>query len=112
MKQIDSQIVENPQETAPTKKKRKTWVIIVSVILAIALIAVASVLYVKLYKIPHDEAVKQYNEAVANYNSAVDQFNTTAVALEERNKALNDSIADLSKIVYAENLPIDEFLLA
>ena len=112
MKQIDSQIVENPQETAPTKKKRKTWVIIVSVILAIALIAVASVLYVKLYKIPHDEAVKQYNEAVANYNSAVDQFNTAAVALEERNKALNDSIADLSKIVYAENLPIDEFLLA
>lgn len=112
MKQIDSQIVENPQETAPTKKKRKTWVIIVSVILAIALIAVASVLYVKLYKIPHDEAVKQYNEAVANYNSAVDQFNTAAVALEERSKALNDSIADLSKIVYAENLPIDEFLLA
>lgn len=112
MKQIDSQIVENPQETAPTKKKRKTWVIIVSVILAIALIAVASVLYVKLYKIPHDEAVKQYNEAVANYNSVVDQFNTAAVALEERNKALNDSIADLSKIVYAENLPIDEFLLA
>ena len=112
MKQIDSQIVENPQETAPTKKKRKTWVIIVSVILAIALIAVASVLYVKLYKIPHDEAVKQYNEAVANYNSAVDQFNTAAVALEERNKALNDSIADLGKIVYAENLPIDEFLLA
>lgn len=112
MKQIDSQIVENPQETAPTKKKRKTWVIIVSVILAIALIAVASVLYVKLYKIPHDEAVKQYNEAVANYNSAVDQFNPAAVALEERNKALNDSIADLSKIGYAENLPIDEFLLA
>ena len=112
MKQIDSQIVENPQETAPTKKKRKTWVIIVSVILAIALIAVASVLYVKLYKIPHDEAVKQYNEAVANYNSAVDQFNNAAVALEERSKALNDSIADLSKIVYAENLPIDEFLLA
>lgn len=112
MKQIDSQIVENPQETAPTKKKRKTWVIIVSVILAIALIAVASVLYVKLYKIPHDEAVKQCNEAVANYNSAVDQFNTAAVALEERSKALNDSIADLSKIVYAENLPIDEFLLA
>ena len=111
MKQIDSQIVENPQETAPTKKKRKTWVIIVSVILAIALIAVASVLYVKLYKIPHDEAVKQYNEAVANYNSAVDHFNTAAVALEERNKALNDSIADLGKIVYAENLPIDEFLL-
>ena len=112
MKQIDSQIVENPQGTALTKKKRKTWVIIVSIILAIALIAVASVLYVKLYKIPHDEAVKQYNEAVANYNSAVDQFNTAAVALEERSKALNDSIADLSKIVYAENLPIDEFLLA
>lgn len=112
MKQIDSQIVENPQETAPKKKKHKTWVIVVSIILAIALIAVASVLYVKLYKIPHDEAVKQYNEAVANYNSAVDQFNTAAVALEERNKALNDSIADLSKIVYAENLPIDEFLLA
>ena len=112
MEQIDTQIVENPQETAPKKKKHKTWVIVVSIILAIALIAVASVLYVKLYKIPHDEAVKQYNEAVANYNSAVDQFNTAAVALEERSKALNDSIADLSKIVYAENLPIDEFLLA
>ena len=112
MEQIDTQIVENPQETAPKKKKHKTWVIVVSIILAIALIAVASVLYVKLYKIPHDEAVKQYNEAVANYNSAVDHFNTAAVALEERNKALNDSIADLSKIVYAENLPVDEFLLA
>lgn len=111
MEQIDTQIVENPQETAPKKKKHKTWVIVVSIILAIALIAVASVLYVKLYKIPHDEAVKQYNEAVANYNSAVDHFNTAAVALEERNKALNDSIADLGKIVYAENLPIDEFLL-
>ena len=111
MEQIDTQIVENPQVTAPKKKKHKTWVIVVSIILAIALIAVASVLYVKLYKIPHDEAVKQYNEAVANYNSAVDHFNTAAVALEERNKALNDSIADLGKIVYAENLPIDEFLL-
>lgn len=112
MDQMDSQIVENLQETAPTKKKRKTWVIIASIILAIALIAVAAVLYVKLYKIPHDEAVRQHNEAVANYNSAVDQFNTAATALEERNKALDDSIADLGKIVYAENLPIDEFLLA
>lgn len=112
MEQIDSQIVENPQENVTIKKKRKTWVIIASIILAIALIAVAAVLYVKLYKIPHDEAVRQYNEAVANYNSAVDQFNTAATALEERNKALDDSIADLGKIVYAENLPIDEFLLA
>lgn len=112
MEQIDSQIAENPQENVTIKKKRKTWVIVVSIILAIALIAVAAVLYVKLYKIPHDEAVRQYNEAVANYNSAVDQFNTAATALEERNKALDDSIADLGKIVYAENLPIDEFLLA
>ena len=51
MDQMDSQIVENLQETAPTKKKRKTWVIIVSIILAIVLIAVAGFLYVKLYKI-------------------------------------------------------------
>lgn len=66
----------------------------------------------KLYKIPHDEAVKQYNEAVAKYNSAVDLFTTASAALEDRNKALDDSIADLGRIVYAENLPIDEFLLA
>lgn len=105
MEQIDSQIVENTQETAPKKKTGKKCVIIVSIILAIALIAVAAVLYAKLYKIPHDEAVRQYNEAV-------DQFNTASTALEERNKALDDSIADLGKIVYAEDLPIDEFLLA
>lgn len=112
MEQIDAQIERNHQEIAPTKKKHKTWVIVVSIILAIVLIAVAAVLYVKLYKIPHDEAVRQYNEAVAKYNSAVDQFNTASAALEERNKALDDSIADLGRIVYAENLPIDEFLMA
>ena len=112
MEQIDSQIVDNPKKTAPTKKKRKTRIIIVSVILAIVLIAVAAVLYVTLYKIPHDEAIRQYNEAVDKYNSAVEQFRTASAALEERNKALDDSIADLGKIVYAENLPIDEFLLA
>ncbi len=112
MEQIDAQIESNRQETSPTKKKHKTWVIVVSIILAIVLIAVAAVLYVKLYKIPHDEAVKQYNEAVAKYNSAVDLFTTASAALEDRNKALDDSIADLGRIVYAENLPIDEFLLA
>ncbi len=114
MEQNDSQVMidENPKETVPTKKNRKTWVIIVSVILGIALIAVAAVLYVQLYKIPHDEAVRQYNEAVSNYNSAVNQYSTAAAALDERNKALDDSIADLGNIVYAENLPIDEFLLA
>lgn len=112
MEQIDAQIESNHQEIAPTKKKHKTWVIVVSIILAIVLIAVAAVLYVKLYKIPHDEAVGQYNEAVAKYNSAVDQFNTASAALEERNKALDDSIADLGRIVYAENLPMDEFLMA
>lgn len=112
MGQIDSQIVGNSKETVPTKKRSKTCVIIVSIVLAIALIAVAAVLYVKLYKIPHDEAIRQYNEAVDKYNSAVDQFNTASAALEDRSKALDDSIADLGKIVYAENLPIDEVLLA
>ena len=112
MEQIESQIVDNPQETAPVKKKRKTWVIIVSIILAIVLIAVAGFLYVKLYKIPHDEAVRQYNEAVTNYNSTVELYTTASAALEERNKELDNCIADLGKIVYAENLPIDEFLLA
>ena len=98
--------------TNKAKKKRKTRSIIISIILAIVLIAVAAVLYVTLYKIPHDEAVRQYNEAVDKYNSAVEQFSTASTALEERNKALDDSIANLGKIVYAENLPIDEFLLA
>lgn len=112
MEQIDAQIESNRQEISPTKKKHKTWVIVVSIILAIVLIAVAAVLYVKLYKIPHNEAVRQYNEAVAKYNSAVDLFTTASAALEDRNKALDDSITDLGRIVYAENLPIDEFLLA
>lgn len=112
MEQIDSKIVEKPQENMPTKKTRKTWGIIVGIILAIALIAVAAVLYVKLYKIPHDEAIRQYNEASTKYNDAVDQFNAAVGALEERNKALDDSINDLGRIVYAENLPIDDFLLA
>lgn len=112
MKHVESQIAEKSPENTPTKKKPKTKIVIISVILAIVLIAVAAVLYVTLYKIPHDESVRLFNEAVANYNSAVVQFNTTAAALEERNKALDDSIADLEKIVYAENLPIDEFLLA
>ena len=112
MEQIDSQIIEKPQENMPTKKTRKTLGIVVGIILAIALIAVAAVLYVKLYKIPHDEAIRQYNEAAAKYNDAVDQFNAAAGALEERNKALDDSINELGRIVYAENLPIDDFLLA
>ena len=112
MEQIDSQIIEKPQENMPTKKTRKTWGIIVGIILTIALIAVAAVLYVKLYKIPHDEAIRQYNEAAAKYNDAVDQFNAAAGALEERNKVLDDSISNLGRIVYAENLPIDDFLLA
>lgn len=112
MEQIDAQIESNHQETASTKKKHKIWLIVVSIILAIVLIAVVAVLYVKLYKIPHDETVRQYNEAVAKYNGAVDQFNTASAALEERNRALDDSITDLSRIVYAENLPIDEFLMA
>lgn len=108
MEQIDTQIGEKLQENKPTKKTRRTW----GIILAVALIAVAAVLYVKLYKIPHDEAVRQHNEAAAKYNDTVDQFNAAAGALEERNKALDDSINDLGRIVYAENLPIDDFLLA
>lgn len=112
MEQIDSQIVDNVQETAQVKKQHKTWVIIVSIILVIVLISVATILYVKLYKIPHDEAVRQYNEAIDNYNRAIDQFSSASVALEERNKALDSYIAELGQIVYADNLPLDEFLLA
>lgn len=112
MEQIDSKIVDNARETVSAKKQRKTWVVIVSIILVIVLIAVVAILYVKLYKIPHDEAVRQYNEAVDKYNSAVSQLNAASAALEERNKALDDSISGLSGIVYAENLPLDEFLMA
>lgn len=112
MEQIDSQIVDNVQETAQVKKQHKTWVIIVSIILVIVLISVATILYVKLYKIPHDEAVRQYNEAIDNYNRAIDQFSSASVALEERNKALDSYIAELGQIVYTDNLPLDEFLLA
>ena len=68
MEQIDTQIGEKLQENKPTKKTRRTW----GIILAVALIAVAAVLYVKLYKIPHDEAVRQHNEAAAKYNDTVD----------------------------------------
>lgn len=112
MEQSDSQIAGNAQKTTPEKKQRKTWVVIVSIILVIVLISVAAILYVKLYKIPHDEAVRQYNEAVDNYNRAVDQFGSASAALEERNKALDTCIAELGQIVYADNLPLDEFLLA
>ena len=108
----NTQNADNPKGTVPAKKKSKRWVIPASIILAIALIAVAAVLYVNLYKIPHDEEVRQFNQAIENYNNAVEQFNTASYALEERNKALDDSITNLGRIVYAENLPIDEFLLA
>ncbi len=106
MEQIDSQSMINGdfKESFPKKKERKKKIVIIYLIMSVILIAIASVLYVKLYKIPHDMAVE-------NFNNSVNLYHTAVTALEERNKALDASIEALSTVVYAENIPIDEFLL-
>lgn len=107
MAQVDSQIMNNvdSKNSEARKKHTKIWLIVICIIAAVAIIATAGVLYVRLYKIPHDEAVN-------NFQNSVDQFRIAEADLEKRNKELDDSITSLSKVVYAEDIPIDEFLLS
>lgn len=104
MEQVDSKITTESKENAP-KKNRKVIAIVISLIVAIALVGGGIYLYVNNYKIPHDAAVVSYNNALSQYNAAV-------AALEVRNQELDDSIKALGDVVYAENLPIDDLLLA
>ena len=107
MEQVNPQIMndDNSEATKTTKNTRKKWLIIIGVIAAVIVIAVAGVLYVNLYKIPYDAAV-------SNFNNAVEQFNVAAADLGKRNTELDDSIASLSAVVYADDIPVDEFLLS
>lgn len=86
------------------KLRRSKERIVISVIVAVIIIVAAVVLYVNLYKIPHDNAVSYFN-------NSVEQFNVAKAELENRNKKLDDSIASLSQVVYAEDIPVDDFLL-
>jgi len=104
MEQIDSQIVNDPKETTPKKKKSKIWIVIICIVLVVALSAVGVYAYIHYYKIPYDAAV-------VNYNNSVEQYNTAVTALDERNKALDDSIQALGNVIYADNIPLDDSLL-
>ena len=104
MEQIDSQIMETPKDTAPKMKKSKIWIVIISIILVVVLVASGVYAYINYYKIPHDAAIVSYNNAVGQYNVAVS-------ALEERNKALDEGISALGNVIYADNIPLDDSLM-
>lgn len=100
MEQENPQIVNEGNATeTKTGKNKKKWLIVISVIVAVIIIVAAVVLYVNLYKIPHDNAVSYFNNSVG-------QFNVAKAELENRNKKLDDSIASLSQVVYAEDIPV------
>ena len=98
MENTDVQAIE--KETTPKKKK----VVIISSIVALIVLITAVVLFVKLYKIPYDEAK-------AEFNAAMEQYNAEVVALEERNDELDSNIELLNQVINAENIPVDELLL-
>ena len=58
MENTDVQAIE--KETTPKKKK----VVIISSIVALIVLITAVVLFVKLYKIPYDEAKAEFNAAM------------------------------------------------
>ncbi len=93
---------ENKSEKNATNKKKT--IIICSIIGAIVLIA-SLVLFVILYIIP-------YNEAKAEYNNAIEKFNVEVVALNDRNKELDDNIELLNQVINAKDIPIDNLLLS
>lgn len=112
MEEINVQTSGNSPEPKQKKKRNKKLTIIISVIAAVIVIAAAVVSYVYLYKIPHDQAIANYNEAVANYNDAREQYDAAELALDGKNKELDDKIMSLTQVINTENIPIDEFLLA
>lgn len=105
---------KNDQVSNELKGKKihnKKLIVIISMIVAAVIIAVSAVLYVNLYKIPHDKAVTDYNEAVNNYNGEREQYDAAVAALSEKNKAFDDAISSLSQLINTENIPLDEFLI-
>ena len=90
-------------KTKQNKKIKKGTIIIFSVIVIIFAIT-AILLYHFLYKVPHDQAI-------ANFNAVVEEYSTAVMALEEKNKELDDNIESLRSTVNADNLPLDETLL-
>ncbi|MGI6176648.1 MAG: hypothetical protein ACOYJC_10950 [Christensenellales bacterium] len=86
------------------KRIKKETIIIFSIIVIIFAITTI-LLFHFLYKVPYDQAI-------ANFNAAVEEYNTAVIALEEKNKELDDNIESLRSTVNADNLPLDETLLA
>lgn len=107
MKQESPQIMTDAdvKDNKKRKKRNKKWIVLFSVIAAVVIVSVAGILYVNLYKIPHDEAIN-------NFNNSVEQFNIAKDDLEKKNKELDDGIASFSQVVYAEDIPVDELLLS
>lgn len=119
MERTDSQAQANldPSENEQ-KQKRKKLLKILIIIFSAVIIITSVVLYIYLYKIPHDNAIViyndvviNYNEAIANFNNATDQYNAAVTTLENKNKELDNSIQALTQVVNTENIPIDEYLL-
>lgn len=104
MKNVDAKTSESKSDKKPFSKKKK--VILISIIaVAIVFLIVSAVLFVKLYKIPYDK-VK------TDYNTAMNQFNIEVDALQSRNNELDNNIELLNQVINAENIPVDELLLA
>lgn len=104
MEQLNPQITDDIKEVKSAKNK-KNWKTVIGLVVTICIVITASILYIKLYKIPHDEAVN-------NFNNSVNQFNVEKANLEKRNQELDDRIFSLGQVIYADDIPIDEFLLS
>lgn len=117
MDQNDTQMVNTDQPEATTQKKKIKA--IVGIVLAAAILIAAGLVYFFAYKKPYDEAVGKYNIAVekyhaeiANYESAVEKYGAEVSSLAERNEELDRNIEVLNQLITAENVPIDELLIA
>lgn len=83
------------KETVPKKESSKTWKIVIYLVVIIVVTVAGAYLYINIYMIPHDAAVENYSNTVEQYNAAVS-------SLEERNTALDDSIAALANVIYTD----------
>jgi len=82
---------------------KKRIILIVSIVIIAAIASI--LLFHFLYKVPHDQAIVRFNDAVEGYNTAVH-------SLKERNQSFDDCIASLRSTINADNIPLDETLLA
>lgn len=95
---------DNDIKTTKNNDGKKKKIIIISSAIAVLLI-ISAVLFVKLYKIPYDNAK-------ADFNIAMEQFNVEMNALQARNDELDNNIELLNQVINAKDIPVDELLLA